>query len=66
MTMTTMTAPPVRISGDLKRRINQMAHSMAAKYEDLQRAALTERLRTLAEQGKRHSELHDALNELER
>jgi predicted transcriptional regulator len=64
--MRTWTLPPVRISGSLKSRVNQLAHRMAAKYEIEQREALTERLKGLAAKGKRLPELHAVLDDLER
>jgi predicted transcriptional regulator len=63
---TTWTLPPVRITGELKSRVNQLAHRMATKYEMEQAEALTARLKALAAQGKRLPELHALLDELER
>ena len=54
-----------RIVGGLKSRVNQLAHRLALADELKHRAAILERLNGLAAEGKRATELHAVLDELE-
>lgn len=58
-------AVPVRIVGDLKSRINILAHRVAVKQEMLFRDDIMARLKVAAEGGASTQELHRILDRIE-
>ncbi len=56
---------PVRIVGDLKSRVNILAHRVALQQESLLRDHLTARLQVAAEGGATAQELHTILDRFE-